>query len=173
MKRNLIVTGACVAALVAAVLVSAALRPHPMAPAHAHQKFGSANHTLFSLLDAKMVTATIAARPALATDGVDITTWRTSSTFTGAMAAVFIAGSTTATVTSPSGGSSGVELWGYRMTKWWLIAELRDGRDISVTSTTGYSQAVNVIGVYDRLAVAGTVSAGTATAQLAPIEAWQ
>lgn len=184
MNTDKLVRRAAIGCIVAAVVIAIGvgvgalgnrLCPAGHVPAAPHaQKFGTGqNRALFSLLDSKLVTVTVGARPSSATDGVDITSWRTNGTFTGAMAAVFLSGSATATITSPTGGSSGVELWGYRMSKWWLIAELRDGRDISVTATTGYAQAVNVIGVYDRLAIAGTVSVGSATAQLGPIEAWQ
>ena len=119
------------------------------------------------------VTATVAVgdRPSAASDGVDITTWRLDSSNAPRLAQVFIDGSGAASITSPSDGSIGVELWGYTMGQWWLIAVLNSGNDIPIAGDTqGFAQSVNEIGDFDRLAVAGTVSAGSATAKFAPLE---
>lgn len=125
-----------------------------------------------SLVEAKVVnTNLMAAAPTLVGDGVDITPWRTTGEFSGAYAMVAVTGDTDTTITAAVGGQ-GVEIWGYRLGKWWLISELRDGRDITVGPTRGYAQAVNIIGVFERLAVVGTVPLGVATARLAPIELW-
>jgi len=127
---------------------------------------------LFAMLENKLVeTAVTAARPSAPGDGVDVTSWRTNG-FSGASAAVMLKGSAAATVTSPTDGAQGVELWGYVLGKWRLIVELRDGRDITVDADRGYAQEANVIGVFERLAIAGTVSAGAVTGQIAPIEGW-
>jgi hypothetical protein len=127
---------------------------------------------LVSLVEAKVVnTNVMAAAPDDANDGVSILSWRSTDEYSGAYAMVAVTGDTIGTVTAPVGGQ-GVEIWGYRLGKWWLISELRDGRDIAVGPLRGYAQAVNIIGVFERLAVVGTVSAGVATARLAPIELW-
>lgn len=128
---------------------------------------------LFAIVESRLVSIAIGARPTAPGDGVDVTNWLESGVFCGAMAAVFIGGNgADGTLTAPASGDCGVELWGYRLSKWWLISGLRDGRDIAVYSDgRGYSQAVNVIGVFNRLAVAG--SGVAAVAQIAPIEAWR
>jgi len=127
---------------------------------------------LFAMTDGKVVQVAIGARPTGPAHGVDILSWR-SGEFSGAMAAIFITGSAAATISGPSGSTTGVELWGYRIGKWWLITELRDGRDITIdASGDGYAQQANVIGIFERLAVAGDVSAGAGTAKLAPIDSW-
>lgn len=131
----------------------------------------SATRQLFAMSESKLVSVAVSARPTIATDGVDVSSWLENGIFCGAMAAVFVGGTADGVLTSPAGGAEGVELWGYRLSKWWLIASLRDGRDITVYADGhGYSQALNVIGVYQRLAVAGSGVGGLA--QLAPIEVW-
>lgn len=133
----------------------------------------SGTRNLFTLLEQKVVeTAVMAAAPDDANDGADITGWRHVSEFCGALALVHLIGSEATTVAAPTGGGDGVELYGYRLGKWSLISELRDGREITLSATKGYAQAVNVIGIFERLAVVGDVSAGTVTAKLGPIEAW-
>jgi hypothetical protein len=127
---------------------------------------------LVSLVESKLVvTNVMAAAPTVVGDGVDITSWRSAGEFSGAYAMVAVHGSVDAVISAAAGGQ-GVEIWGYRLGKWWLISELRDGRDITIGANKGYAQAVNIIGVFERLAVVGTVSAGVATARLAPIELW-
>ncbi len=113
----------------------------------------------------------IGARPALSTDGVDVTTWRPDGKRSPRLAQVFIAGSTAASITEPSSGTIGVELWGYVLGQWWLLGALNSGNAIPIVSATqGHAETLNEIGDFDRLAVAGTVSAGTATYVFAPLE---
>ena len=134
----------------------------------------SQQRALVALLEDKLVSVAVAAaRPAVAGDGVDITSWRTSGQFSGPLAAIFLDGSQAQTINSPTGGASGVELWGYRLSQWWLIGYLNAGTAIPVVGVDqGFAAEVNVIGIFDRLAVAGTPSAGTTTAKLVPMEQW-
>lgn len=114
---------------------------------------------------------TIGARPALITDGVDITTWRPDSKRSPRLVQMFISGTGAASITEPASGTIGVELWGYTLGQWWLIGALNSGAAIPIVGATqGFAQSLNEIGDFDRLAVAGTVSAGTATVVFAPLE---
>lgn len=133
-----------------------------------------ASRQLLAALDNKLVQVTItAARPALATDGVDVTSWRTNLFFSAQMAEVLIDGDGAMTITVPTGGAGGVELWGYRLSQWWRIGFLNDGADIVIVGDLqGYAAQVDLIGTFDRIAIAGTPSAGTAIAKLIPIEVW-
>jgi hypothetical protein len=113
----------------------------------------------------------IGARPAVAADGVDITSWRPDSKRSPRLVQAFIAGSAAASITEPASGTIGVELWGYALSQWWLLGALNDGAAIPIVSATqGFAESLNEIGDFDRLAVAGTVSAGTATYVFAPLE---
>lgn len=168
-------------AIFGAALSQCPSSPHPLSSVYAAPEqsskargfTGNATRNVVSLLEHKLVQTTVmAAAPTLAGDGVAITSWRISGEFSGPYAWVSIYGSAPATITAPAAGGDGVEIYGYRLGMWWLIAELRDGRDTTISTTKGYAQAVNIIGIFERLAVVGTVSAGTATVKLAPIEAW-
>lgn len=129
------------------------------------------------LADKVTATTAIGARPALVTDGVDIKFWRSGSG-QFPFAAVFIDGTLAAAVSAPGGGLEGVELWGYVLGQWWLIGSLHSGTQINIAGDTqGWSQTLQslngqTLGDYERLAVAGTVSAGAATAKFAPMETW-
>ena len=135
----------------------------------------SQTRSLVALLEEKLVQVAISAtRPSSGSDGVDITSWRTGGAFSSPLATVFVDGSQAANVTSPTGGSNGVELWGFRLSQWWLIGYLNNGSAIPVVGDTqGFAQEIDVVGVFDRLAVAGTMSAGSGTAKLVPMEQWQ
>jgi hypothetical protein len=133
------------------------------------------SRNLVALLESKLVQHTISAtRPSGPSDGVDVTPWRTNGQFAGELAVVFIDGDQALSVSSPTGGSAGVELWGYRLSQWWLIGYLNDGTQISITGAAqGFAQQANVIGAFDRLAVAGTPSVGTVLAKFVPLDQWQ
>lgn len=137
--------------------------------------------TLVAVNYGRLVSTTIAtARPASSSDGVDITGWRDNGTFAPPLAVMMISGDEAMTLTSPSGGTRGVELYGYSggtggSNKWWLIGYLNDGLDIVVASAIlGYAQEVDILGVFTRLAVvaSGVPGGHTATAQFAPIDHW-
>lgn len=129
---------------------------------------------VFALLTNRIVAIPVtAARPSIVTDGADVTSWRADGTYASRLASLFIGGTVACTITSPTGGASGVELWGYRLAAWWRIGYLNDGADIAITSATqGYATQVDTLGVFDRLAIAGTASAGVASSQAAPVESF-
>jgi hypothetical protein len=112
-------------------------------------------------------------RPTAIGDGVDISSWQDNGAFAPPLAGMFISGSTAQTLTSPPTGTRGVELYGWRLSKWWLIGYLNDGQDIVISSASqGYAQEVNVLGIFTRLCVVASISAGTSMAQFAPIDHW-
>lgn len=117
--------------------------------------------------------AVSATRPILSSDGVSVTHWRANGAFAPPLAVVFLDGSTAQTITVPTGGSEGVELWGYRLSTWWKIGFLHNAADIVIAGASqGFAQEVNILGVFERLAVAGTPSSGTTQASFAPIDHW-
>lgn len=98
--------------------------------------------------------------------GVDMTALRGVSRYT-----IKIDADAARTITSPTGGSSGVELWGCEQSQWSLIGLLNNGADITIIADTqSWSVTVDLGRSYDRLEVAGTKSAGTVTKQFIPIE---
>lgn len=110
------------------------------------------------------------ARPALPSDGVDLATWRRGS-YTPVSARVYFDGTTAATVTVPTGGTAGVELWGFKLGQWWLIASLHAGAAIPIAADAlGATEHIEGIGGFDRLFIAGTLSAGTGVVQFVPLE---
>lgn len=138
---------------------------------------GVGNRNLNSRRDDKLVQhAMPAARPSVPTDGVDISSWKTNSAYSPAGAMVIVDGSAAATVNSPTGGASGVEIWGYvggAVAQWSRIGYLNDGTGVDIMSNTqSYSQQIAEVGVFDRLCVCGTPSAGACTVQYIPIEMW-
>ena len=129
---------------------------------------------LLAAIDAKLVQVAITAtRPSTALHGVDVTSWRTGVFFSSQMAALLVDGDRAMTIASPTLGANGVELWGYRLSQWWRIGYLNDGQSIDIAGDLqGYATEVDIIGIFDRIAIAGTPSAGTAVAKLIPIESW-
>jgi hypothetical protein len=118
-------------------------------------------------------TAVSATRPTLAANGVSIAGWRINTRFSPRWACVFLDGSIAQTISSPTGGSYGPELWGYIRSQWYLLGYLNNGSDIPIAgSGQGYLQLAHVVGVCDRLAIAGTPSAGTCAVELIPVEDW-
>ena len=110
-------------------------------------------------------------RPVSVTDGVDLSSWR-SGPYSPTAAEIYLDGSIAASLTAPTGGTIGVELWGLKLGQWWLLGSINAGAAIPIVSDTlGAAQrVVDVIGGFDRLFVAGTTSAGTVTAQFVPLE---
>ena len=74
-----------------------------------------------------------------------------------------ISGSTTISLTDAS-------IWGYRNGAWSQITPLNNGDAIALTSTGGRCFMLYALGVFDRLALVGTVSAGTVTAVVTPLQ---
>lgn len=132
------------------------------------------SRTLLALLDAKLVQHAISAdRPTTAVDGQSITSWRVNGAFSMPLAAVMIDGDQALTLSSPTGGTEGVELWGYVLGQWWRIGVLHNGADIPIAGNLqGFVQQIQIIGIFERLCIAGTLSAGNAVAKLAPIDQW-
>lgn len=133
------------------------------------------SRSLVALLENKLVEHAISAtRPSGGSDGVSIAGWLTNGTYSSPIAALFIDGSAALVLSSPTGGAAGAELWGYRLSQWWRIGYINDGDDVGIVGTAqGFAQQLDIIGVFDRLCVAGTASTGTATAKIAPIDAWE
>lgn len=132
------------------------------------------SRSLVALLENKLVQhAVAAARPTTDEDGVSILSWRTNGEFSGPIACVFIDGSLASTLDAPTDGANGPELWGYRLSQWWRIGYVNDGQAIELAGNLqGYVQEMNVIGIFERLCIAGTASAGAVVAKLAPIDSW-
>jgi hypothetical protein len=108
-------------------------------------------------------------RPAAATDGVDLASWR-SGTYGPIAVQVYLGGSAAASVTAPAGGAA-VEVWGFKLGAWWRVATLGGGAQIPIAGPgQGATERVDYLGGFDRLFVAGTASAGTVTAQFVPYE---
>ncbi|HET9063692.1 MAG TPA: hypothetical protein VFO62_10425 [Candidatus Binatia bacterium] len=117
-----------------------------------------------------------ATRPSGASDGVDITSWRidVNGGYAPTTAALLIEGSQALEVESPTGGLDGPELWGYRLNKWWRAGYLNNGLDIVIVGASqGFAAEISIIGVFERLAIAGTPSIGSATATMIPVQEWQ
>lgn len=111
-------------------------------------------------------------RPSALTDGADLTTWKTQGAYGFVSALIYFDGTAAASCTAPTGGSSGVELWGLKSGQWWLIGSLNGGTAIPIVSDTlGNVLQTDLVGGFDRLFVAGTASVGTVTPQFVPLEA--
>ncbi len=111
------------------------------------------------------------ARPAALTDGVDLATWKTQGAYGFVSALIYFDGTGAATITAPTGGAAGVELWGLKSGQWWLIGSLNAGSSIVIVADTlGNVTQTDSVGGFDRLFVAGTMSSGTGTAQFVPLE---
>jgi len=127
--------------------------------------------------EAKLVAIPVTAtRPSSASDGMDVTSWRAAVgyAFGPVTAALFLEGTVALTLSSPTGGLDGPEIWGYRFEKWWRAGYLNNGLDIEIVGADqGFATEVDLVGIFDRLAVAGTPSVGEATANLVPILEWQ
>lgn len=130
--------------------------------------------TLVAMNEGRLVTTAIVTdRPVGALDGVDISAWRDNGVFAPPLAGMFVSGSEALTLTSPAAGARGAELYGWRMSKWWLIGYLNDGLEIEIGGVDqGYAQEVNILGIFTRLAVVASISSGTADVTFAPIDHW-
>jgi hypothetical protein len=131
----------------------------------------SINRSLVAQLTDRVVQhALTGARPASASDGVDLAAWKTS-TYGPVSIEIYLDGTAAATITAPTGGTLGVELWGFKLDQWWFLEPLNAGAAIPIASNTlGAAQGVDGVGGFDRLFVAGTISAGTGSAQFVPFE---
>lgn len=113
-------------------------------------------------------TACTAARPSAAGDGVDTTALRGYGRIT-----IVIDADGARTLSDPTGGTEGVELWGYESgaAQWSRIGILNNGADIAVIADTqSWAVTLDLGRSYSRLHVAGTISAGAITYRIVPIE---
>lgn len=133
------------------------------------------SRSLVALIEGKLVQHAVpTTRPDDATDGVDIIPWRTNGEYSSPLATVMLDGSEAITLGPPTGGSLGPELWGYRLEQWWRIGYINDGNDVSIAGAgQGFAQAMNIIGIFERLCVCGTPDTGAVTVKLAPIDSWE
>jgi hypothetical protein len=132
----------------------------------------SLNRSLVAQLADKVVQhALTGARPSSPTDGVDLSSWKTGGAYGPVSIEIYFDGTTAATIGVPAGGTLGVELWGWKLGQWWVLAPLNAGAVIPIASDTlGAAVEVDGVGGFDRLFVAGTMSAGAGTAQFVPFE---
>jgi hypothetical protein len=133
------------------------------------------SRSLVALIEPKLVEFVInPARPSVDADGIDITHWRQNGAYSGPLAFLAFHSTAPCVVSAPDGGSAGPELWLRRLGKWHRVGYINDGTDVEVDGPDrGFAQAMNIIGVFERLYVAGTVSAGVATARVIPIDTWE
>lgn len=130
-----------------------------------------------STSESMLVTVAVTAdRPTDDGDGVDVTAWQLTALggFGPPAAVLFLDASEPLTLASPTGGLDGPEVWGYWLSKWWRLGYLNNSVDIVIVGPSqGFAAELAIIGIFDRLAVAGTPSAGTVTASIAPLQEWQ
>lgn len=113
---------------------------------------------IFGLRQDKALAASLAT-PSASTDGVDTTGWRPFSGMGWTQAVVALTADGAATVSSVALYAYGP--YGIAGAKVWLnIGSLNSGADISLTATAGWGDSVTLPSVFDRLAVAGTVTGG-------------
>jgi hypothetical protein len=122
-------------------------------------------------LDQATTPATVlATRPTTVAHGVDISAW-TADKVAPVAVVCLLDGSEAATVADPTGGTGGVELWGYIQSKWYLLGYLNNGDDVPIAGDDGgFAAELGKAGIGTRLAIAGTASAGTVTYSFAPME---
>lgn len=132
------------------------------------------NRLLVTMLAEKAVQMEIEpGRPTAPGDGVSIEPWKTNGQFSAPLAALFVSGTEALELTSPTGGANGVELWGFRDGKWWVCGYVNNGYPVPIAGEDlGFAQEIQIVGIFSRLYVCGTPSAGTATAKLAPLPQW-
>lgn len=130
-----------------------------------------------AMYDEKLLSVAVSiTRPSGVNDGVDITSWRmlAGGQMGPAVCAAFMDGSEALTINSPTGGLDGPEIWGWRLSQWWRLGYLNNGLPIIIVSATqGFATQIEGVGIFDRLAVAGTPTVGTVTTKLIPIQEWQ
>ena len=106
--------------------------------------------------------------PSTATDGVDITKWRPFSGMGYTKCVVTLLADAAVTVTSAT--LYGYGPYGIGATNVWVaIGALNSGSTISLTSTAGWADDIDLPSVFDRLAVGGTVSGGNAGYTVTPL----
>ncbi len=113
--------------------------------------------------------------PSTSGHGIDVTTWKQGG-YMFQRLLVYIEGDGTArTLDKPTGGAGGPELWTYRKDasgsfKWWLLAYLNGGVVCPIPAAGGRVLDGLSMGIGDRLALVGKVSAGALTYAFEPVE---
>lgn len=117
-----------------------------------------------------------ATRPTQDTDGVDISSWHafTSAGALTACAAFLNGDGTDRTVSSPTGGSGGVEVHAQVLRKngtkrWALVGFLDSGAAVAVPGNGMAGRELALVSFARRLAIAGTPSAGAPTYFFQPL----
>lgn len=133
--------------------------------------------TLAAMNTSRIVeTVTTTARPTTALHGVSVEGWSENGGFSPPLAAVFLSADEAQTLDAPTGGTAGPEIWCYHPSLGWnRTGYLNDGQPIEIAGNgQGYAQELNVMGIFTRIAIAATRTAGThpTTAKLAPIDHW-
>jgi hypothetical protein len=126
--------------------------------------------SFFNTSIATPVTLVTATRPSnTASDGVALDGWATANGRTAVESAILVVDSTLAgTITSPTGGTLGPELWGLILGEWRMMGLLDD--IVIVDANRGAAIPLGAIACASRIAVAGTPSAGAPNFRLLPIE---
>lgn len=132
----------------------------------------STRSLIVQLTDRAVAHPLTGARPMSPIDGADITGWR-SGAYAPPAAVIYLDGLAPATVGPPRGGAAGVELWGYQLDQWWLLGPLNGSAPVPIAGDQlGAALLVEGLGVggYERLFVAGTMSASSGVARFVPLE---
>jgi len=132
----------------------------------------STGRSLVTQLTDKLIGhALTGSRPTSPTDGVDLAAWKTGGAYGPVSVVIYFDGTAPAAIAAPAAGSTGVELWGFSLGLWWLIAVFNAGVAIPIASDSlGSVEQLDDVGGFERLFVAGTVSSGSASVQFAPLE---
>ncbi len=130
-------------------------------------------HVQLAQLLSSLATANgvIGARPALAGDGVDITSW-TQGGYMPRVALVRLDGDHVGgtTIAAPAGGT-GVEFWGYLLGEWRFAGNLYGSAVVPIAGPTqGFVEQVEDLAPFTRLAIAGAMGAGGGTYSFVPME---
>lgn len=137
-------------------------------PSSGTQTFG------FSAISLRTSVATtpiaVGARPTLANQFADLSPWK----FNGRsprFAVIDFDGSAAVTIDSPTGGSTGPELWGIVNGNIRLLGSTRARPIVIAGDLFGYDEETQDVGIATGLYVAGTVTGGTATVSFIPTDA--
>ena len=114
--------------------------------------------------------------PSAPTDGVDVSKWRAGLAYQNSAIVILLEGDGTArSLTTPTGGAGGAELWTYRkdasgVMKWWLLAYLNGAVAVPIPAAGGRALDQTSLAIGDRLCVAATNAAGVVTYAFVPVE---
>lgn len=110
----------------------------------------------------------VAATPALAGDGVAIPTyWKIGPALSSPrLFSIDFIG-------TPAVGArtlTGFSIYGFDGTDWWSLGALQSGAVLTIPATTGLVVSVNDVAVWQRVALAGTITGGNISAWLTPYD---